>query len=308
MNFNFSEVLTRAWQIIWKHKVLWIFGILAGCGQGGGGSSGGSGGGGGNGFSNGDPQFREFERMMERVGEWIGQNLWVVAVFVLVMIILIVLAIFLGTIGRIGLIRGTYQAEQGAESLVFGELFSGSMPYFWRVFGLSFLVGLAFMLLMLPLIAFGVLTAGIGFACLLPLFCLLIPVGLLVNVILEQSNAAIVLENLGISDGFKRGWNIVKSNVGPMLIMAIILGVIGLVVGLVIALPIIVAVFPLAFGLASGETNMLWIAGICCAVYFPVLIVLSGILTSFTQSAWALTYLRLTHPKEDAPVIVEANA
>ncbi len=41
MNFNFSEVLTRAWQIIWKHKVLWIFGILAGCGQGGGGSSGG---------------------------------------------------------------------------------------------------------------------------------------------------------------------------------------------------------------------------------------------------------------------------
>ena len=35
MNFNFGEVLTRAWQIIWKHKVLWIFGFLAGCGQGG---------------------------------------------------------------------------------------------------------------------------------------------------------------------------------------------------------------------------------------------------------------------------------
>ena len=94
---------------------------------------------------------------------------------VLVMIVLIVLAVFLGTIGRIGLIRGTYQAEQGAESLVFGELFSGSMPYFWRVFGLSFLVGLAFLLVMLPLITFGVLTAGIGFACLLPLFCLLVP-------------------------------------------------------------------------------------------------------------------------------------
>jgi hypothetical protein len=32
MNFNFGEVLTRAWQIIWKHKVLWVFGILASCG------------------------------------------------------------------------------------------------------------------------------------------------------------------------------------------------------------------------------------------------------------------------------------
>jgi hypothetical protein len=29
MNFNFGEVLTRAWQIIWKHKVLWIFGVFA---------------------------------------------------------------------------------------------------------------------------------------------------------------------------------------------------------------------------------------------------------------------------------------
>jgi uncharacterized membrane protein YgcG len=67
MNFNFGEVLTRAWQIIWKHKVLWIFGILAGCGQGGG--SGGGGGGGGNGFSNGDRQFTELERMMEQFGE-----------------------------------------------------------------------------------------------------------------------------------------------------------------------------------------------------------------------------------------------
>lgn len=306
MNFNFSEVLTRAWQIIWKHKVLWIFGILAGCGQGGGGSSGG--GGGGNGFSNGDPRFRELERMMERFGEWISQNLWVVAVFVLVIIILIVLTIFLGTIGRIGLIRGTYQAEQGAERLVFGELFSGSMPYFWRVFGLSFLVGLAFLLLMLPLIAFGALTAGIGFACLLPLFCLLIPAGLVVNVIIEQSNAAMVVENLGIADGFSRGWNIVKSNIGPVLVMAILLGVIGFAVGLVIALPIILTVFPLAFGLAGGETNMLWIAGIGCAIYFPILLFLSGILTSFTQSAWTLTYLRLTRPKEDAPVIVEANA
>jgi hypothetical protein len=33
---DYGEVLTRAWQIIWKHKVLWIFGIFAGCsGQGG---------------------------------------------------------------------------------------------------------------------------------------------------------------------------------------------------------------------------------------------------------------------------------
>ena len=30
---DFGYVLRRAWQIIWKFKILWIFGILAGCGQ-----------------------------------------------------------------------------------------------------------------------------------------------------------------------------------------------------------------------------------------------------------------------------------
>ena len=56
--------------------------------------------------------------------------------------ILILLSLFFGSIGRIGLVRGTQQAEQGAVRLSFGELFSGSLPYFWRVFGLNLLVGI----------------------------------------------------------------------------------------------------------------------------------------------------------------------
>ena len=35
---DFGEVLTKAWKIIWKFKVLWIFGILSSCGQGSGNS------------------------------------------------------------------------------------------------------------------------------------------------------------------------------------------------------------------------------------------------------------------------------
>ena len=36
---NYGEVLSSAWKTIWKHKVLWIFGILAGLGAGSGGGS-----------------------------------------------------------------------------------------------------------------------------------------------------------------------------------------------------------------------------------------------------------------------------
>ena len=66
MSFNFGEVLTRAWQIIWKHRVLWIFGILASCGRGGGGGNGG-------GDDEADGGIRcSFQQARKRVNRWAG--------------------------------------------------------------------------------------------------------------------------------------------------------------------------------------------------------------------------------------------
>ncbi|HET9589097.1 MAG TPA: hypothetical protein VFO91_09945 [Anaerolineales bacterium] len=309
MNFNFGEVLSRAWQIIWKHKVLWIFGIFAGCSRGGGGGS--SGGGGGATGPGGDGRLPEIERFFEQLGQWIDNNAWIIAVFVLTVLVLIILAIFLGAIGRIGLIRGTYHAEQGRERLVFGELFSESMPYFWRVFGLSLLIGVLILLLILPLILFGVLTAGIGLICILPLLCLLIPLSWAVMVVIEQANVAIVLEDLGIVDGLRRGWEVVRANVGTMIVMALILFIGAAVIGILLAIPIIITIIPAAIAIAAaagGDTPAAWIwtLGICAVIYLPILFVLNGILTAYVQTAWALTYMRLTRPQDN--VILEANA
>jgi ABC-type multidrug transport system fused ATPase/permease subunit len=316
MKINFGEILTRAWQITWKYKVLWIFGILAGCTNGGGGGSGG----GNSGYrfgpsdSNLPPEMKRFFHEMGNFVSWVEDNLWLfIAVMVLVFLVLIVISVFLGTIGRIGLIKGSYEAEQGAEKLVFGELFSTSMSYFWRVFGLSFLVGLAFFILLLPLILIGFLSAGVGFLCLLPLICLLIPIAIVVNIVIEQANRAIVLEDLGLVDGFKRGWEIARSNIGPILIMALILFGISFVLGIVIALPIIIIVFPTVFAFILGEGGSftpLYLALACICLYAPVSWLLNGILSTFTQSAWTLTYLRLTQIIEtpEAPVFAEPDA
>src|SRR5215207_66302 len=152
MNFNFGEVLTRAWQIIWKHRVLWIFGILAGCSQGGSrfnsGSNGGNGGY-GTGSTNFPPQLeRFFEIISQNATAFIGLAVALVCIFWIV-------SIFLGTIGRIGLIRGTWQVEGGMQNLIFGQLFSESTPYFWRIFGLSLVVSLPFVILIAALVAGG---------------------------------------------------------------------------------------------------------------------------------------------------------
>ncbi|HEX5942458.1 MAG TPA: hypothetical protein VFY66_09275 [Anaerolineales bacterium] len=309
MNFNFGEVLTRAWQIIWKHKVLWIFGILAGCGRGGGGGSGG-----GQIRGSGDQPFPQLEQFFQQISQWIENNPWIVAVFILLVIALVILSIFLGTIGRISLIRGTYQADGGTERLNFGELFSESMPYFWRVFGLSLLIFLIALFVFIPLALggalFSVVTAGIGAICLLPLICLLIPLLWAFSVVIEQANVAIVLENLSIGDGFRKGWEVVRANVGPILVLTLIIFIGSGVLGFFIAIPLIAAVAPLIFGAANNTTGPIWITVICCALYFPILLVLSGILNAYVQSVWTLTYMRLTAkpPLDNPPVVLEANA
>jgi hypothetical protein len=58
-----------------------------------------------------------------------------------------------------------------------------------------------------------------------------------------------------------------------------------------------------------GETLMpVYIALAICAVCIPVFYLLNGILTAYIKSVWTLTYLRLSKPRDEAPVFVEGNA
>ncbi len=309
MNFNFGEVLSRAWQIIWKHKVLWIFGILASCSQGGSRFNSGNSGRGGNGFGTGPnnlpPRLQElFLNIAQHAAAYI-------AVFIAVICIIWIIAIFLGTIGKIGLIRGAWQAEGGEEHLIFGQLFSESTPYFWRMFGLSLVVGLPFLIIIGALVAIVVVaavgmsqgsnTSAVGFLGILPIFfgclCFLVLISIVVGWIVHQAERAIVLEDSPVLPAISRGWEIFRNNLGPIILMAIILGVIGFVAGIIIAIPVLVVVVPAAVTFALGNSQNytpLIFAGVCLCLYIPVSLLLNGILISYTETTWTLTYLRLT--------------
>lgn len=309
MNFNFGEVLTRAWQIVWKHKVLWIFGFLASCGRGGSNFNSGSNSGGDGGFGNGPT---DLPPQLESFLNWIVNNVTMFVVLVITLACVIsLISIFLGTIGRIGLIRGTADAEGGAESLIFGQLFSESTPYFWRVFGLSLLAGLPFFIVILAAILLGAMFAigasqgsdasAIGMMGMLPIFigcfCILIPIGWVINLIVRQSERVIVLEDAPVMPSLSRGWEIFRNNLGPIIVMAIILAVITLVVGFVIAIPLLIAVVPAVIAFAAGDGqnwNPLLFALICICLYAPVSWLLNGIAIAYAESAWTLTYMRLT--------------
>ncbi len=309
---NFGEIFTRAWQIVWKHKVLWIFGIFAGCASGNGGS------GGGNNSTNfsdnnfgsngGDlpPFLQNFAYQFEDLVKGITQEqiiTFVIALFC-VLFIFSILSYALGVMGKIGLLRGTIQAESGAEKLTFASIWAESRPFFGRVFGLAF--GLDFLILVLmlifivPLIIFAETTdqSGILFL-LLPIFCLLIPLAIGVSVVIGVSSLSIVIDDLPILAGIKRGFDVLKNNFASMLVMAILLFVINAVVGLITALPFIIILAPIFLSILAGGEMMQagLITTLVCFVFFlPISILINGILESFNHSAWGLTYLRVTAP------------
>jgi hypothetical protein len=294
--------------------VLWIFGILAGCANSGGGGGGGNGGRINTSNSGQVPaQLQSYFDRMRQFYESVPQQIWImIAIGVLFLVlILIVLRIFLGTVGTIGLVRGAQQADQDMEAhLSFGELFKGSLAYFWRVFLLNLLVGIVIffvaMLLAVGIVLGVVFTLGLGALCLLPLICLFIPVAIVIGVIIEQATIAIVVENLGVMNGLRRGWEVVKTNAGPMVVMWLILGLgISGIVGIILALPMILVFVPLLIGVFANSQQALQtglvVSLVCCAAYLPVLIILSGILQSYVRSAWTLTFLRLTKPVQISP-------
>jgi hypothetical protein len=317
---NFGEILSRAWNIIWKHKVLWIFGILASCSQrssGGGGGGGGSSSvqsSGGNNWNGEVPRglqefFFNLERFFNQIEGW--QIAAIVAGVIFVFLVLWLLFLALGTIGRIGLIQGTIESEEGTEKLTFGGLFNRGKPFFWRILGLNLLISLAalalVMVLIIPLVLLTVVTFGVGLLCLMPLLCLLVPIGWLIQVIIQQANIALIVDDLNIFDAIQRGWDVFRANWGNLVVMALILGIGGAIAGFIIALPFLLIIIPVAISAAVGsmaESEIafgggLVVGGLCLAAYIPILILLSGVLQAYIQTAWTLTYLRLTSPSAE---------
>lgn len=301
-----GNILSRAWKIVWKHKVLWIFGIMASCGS----RSGGGSGGGSNSIStdtgqtlNLPPELQRFftglERSLRAFSE--EQIIMFVAIFFAFICLLLILTWLIGLYGKTGVTVGTLQAEAGS-AVTFRSIWGQSWGVFDRVVGLNFLLALPPILLGIVLVfglaAVGALTMGIGILCLLPLFCLFIPIGIAYGVFTDFASIAVVKEGLSISAAIQRGWDVLSKNAGSLALLALVLILGSFFISILLALPFFVALLPLLLGAASGDVmqNMTFTL-ICFAAAIPVILVASGILYSYLQTAWTLAYSELSAAK-----------
>ncbi|MBG0784410.1 MAG: hypothetical protein H0S79_04865 [Anaerolineaceae bacterium] len=323
---NFGEVLSKAWKVVWKHKILWLFGILAGCGAAG---SGGNGGGRGSStissqFQSGNwdgfdsmmspahPRLTEFLRTLSDIpaGAWVGIGIGIL----LVVIVFSVLFLMLGTLGITGVVKGTSMVDEVGEDekrLSLKAVFAGLKPSYWKVFLFNlgyqiagFIVGL---MLVLPIILLAVFTCGFG-------LLLLIPVSWFISQMVIFTTVAMVEEELSIFKAISRAWQVLKKNVGNVILMSLILGIGQMIVGLLLALPVFVSFVPLLInGIATSFetlTTGLVITGILLLISIPVTILLNGVLKAYVWGAWTLTYRRLvagdvTEPEVLSPQEIE---
>ncbi|MDX1600917.1 MAG: hypothetical protein R3191_05335 [Anaerolineales bacterium] len=305
---DYGEVLERAWRITWRFKGLWVLGILAGCS---GGNAGGGGGGGGGGpdfsgssdFESAPQAFSQLETFIENIEPAI--LVAVVLALLALGILLTIVFLLLGVFGQAGLIYGADQADRG-EAVTLAKAASGGLDSFWRLFALELILLAIGVLLAVTVVVvvfiFVLFTLGIGALLLIPLICIMTPVllvlGFALGIYLQFVRTAIVVDSFSITQALYETWTLVRAHVAPAAVMGLILVIGGWIASLILSVPFFLLLIPLIGGVAFGTETALGIgiglAALCCLAYLPVMLLLNGVLQTYIQSAWTLTYRRLT--------------
>jgi len=300
MNIEYGNLFSKAWKITWGNKWLWVLGFLAGLG-------------GGSNFNfnsssrtntpigpNGPstqlpPEVRQMLEQLQRP-EIIGIALTILCIGLLIIVALF----FLQVIARGGLIGGIRLADDNGK-VGLGEAWAIGVRYFWRMLGLEILQLLPIIVLVvLAVLAFAIIgaaTFGLGVLCLLPVGCILVIILIPYNLVFWLGGFGLVLEDLGVMDSAKRGWALLKTYPGPVIIVGVILFILLFIVGIVTLIPLAVIALPaiLAFAGDPQHPNMSLLvgSGLALLCLIPILWLVNAILTTWVYSVWTLLYRQL---------------
>ena len=299
---DYGKVLGRAWQITWRWKALWILGFLASLGSGGGAGSNSY-------YSSSSNEWNE------QVGNLLAPEVWaaIAGLACLLLIVFIVLWV-ISVIARGGLIAGVQQVEIEG-STTFLQAWRAGKSRFWTLVGIGVLAALPLIVLallgmfVLGLTIFAGVSAGLDAgspsgvgAIIVPLFCCggvafcgLGVVAIILGQIRLYAERAAVLEGLSWIEAFQRGWEVLKDNVGPTLVLWVIFFALGMAVAFVIFMVMLVALAPMILLVSSSDPGAWVAAPICCGGLLAVLAfsLIGAIVGTFSSATWTLAYREL---------------
>ena len=297
MNFDIGKVFTHAWQITWKNKILWVFNMF--------------------------PILLSFLfiPIVFIPMFFLGPNALInqrlidepryVGVFIGTGIFLSILSILSYAWGAASSSLGILRVETGRGQLAFRDLLEDGIKYFWRILGVTFLIGTAvcavYLLLFGCMTLFGMATMGLGMICFQPLYLLLYPAMLIVYALVEESEAAVVADNTGAIEAISRSWSLIKANFWQFVLISILIYFSIFILSSIVTLPLVAPFFFLPL-IADGSPlhidfqGLGWILLLMSLIFLPLLALVQGISLTFMKSVFMIVYLQLTRSPTLQPV------
>jgi hypothetical protein len=351
---NYMQILKRSWKILWAYPALWVFGIIMAL-TAGASSSNGSSSGSNYKFNGSNPttpsvtpsgQWGQVTDYFNRIGDQLTQYfnnpgnlraiIGVVIGLVCLGLLVSILFTFAKYVSQVALIRMVDGYETSGEKVTWKQGFRlGWSKSAWRLFLIDLVIGLPLAVAFIVLFGCAAIPVVLGFISggtptlinIIPtigmvflVIFIIVVVSVLLALVLEIIHRVCILQDKGVFDAIRQGWQMVRQNLKSVFLMWLILVGIGIVYGLAtIPVALILVVLGLVVGGLVGGLLYLAVhtaatvtAGVITAVIVGVLLFilvlalpllfLGGLKETYFSTTWTLVY------REIKPVLPEAPA
>lgn len=288
---DYSRLLQRSFEIVTRHPVLILLGVLAAL------SGGISGSGNGINFSFSDSNRGDF-RQMPDLGQVqppdvdfspvLGIAAAALPVLLCFAVIIGLVLWAVGTIARGGLVASVEAVENGSRPTL-GDAWRAGVQRAAPLLGISLIPAIPGVFLFVAGIVSFAMAGGVmlmfdgsgGFpvsagilSMLGVLSCIAVPFALIFGLARTFAERACMIEGLGVVDSYRRGFEVLSANLASAIILFVIQIVISIAVGVLLFLP----------GLIAALCFLLW----------PVIWLFNGAMATYFSTVWTLAWRQWT--------------
>lgn len=290
MNIDFGSIIQKSFQVAWRHKTLWIFGLFAG------------------GIEGGNFEWMEdldrqptdinfaydlfdymdwsYDLMPPKLAVLGGVLVWLLA-FALLFFICYLIA-------QPAMIDGVNRVTRGGQ-YTFGSSFSRGTDFFWRFFGITLIEIFAALAAVFVVVVLAIVLTP--FSLLLTVPATLIFIFFTFHTF-ALAEVAMVARDNQIGDAIAEGWGLVKSNLGSCFLMTLIL--IGLTIAfmIVIGMAALILYLPVNMLVYAMTDSMVGIVMLAVFIGLPIAIVLGGYTGTFFNALYVQFYFGMVEPQQ----------
>ena len=310
----YRKIFSQSWNIAWRNKYLWFFGLftllLAG-----------------NGpemeifnqlLSSGEEGFLSFWQKLFASLSSSGNifsnifglaktdpvNFFIALLVLAIILFLTLFMIWLMTVSQVGLINNVALIDAGKENDLRTGVKAG-VKNFWQILAYNVInkaaIALIVFILSLPItMALGGQSKGMLMTTYVVLFILFIPLAMIISFIIKYAIAYIVIKGTSFADSARKGWQLFKENWLVSLEMAFSLFFINFASAFVIGLVAIEILLPIKiitdvlYNISNSIAVMVGMLIISLIVVVAVIALCASLLSAFQTTAWTQLFLRLT--------------